>query len=125
MRAKARLVVVRHTVKVIAWVLYAALVALVGAGLVYDFGRPARAACESRLPWFEGLEVESATRHLRPPMLRCVAVDTDAPQRGQHVKITGWHLEDVVAVAAVAGPLVFVASRRLWQSRGAADVGLP
>ncbi len=103
--------------RVIALVLYAAVVVTVSVGIVYDFGRPARAACESRLPWFEGLKVERAERHLRPPMLRCVAVDTDATQRDQRAEITGWHTEDAVAVAVIAGATVLMVKRLLRRRR--------
>lgn len=116
-----RLTVVRRASKVIAWVIYTLVLVAMGLGIAYDFGRPARAACESRLPWFEGLVVERAERHLRPPMLRCVAVDTDEPQRGERAQITGWHTEAVAAVLLMLGPCVFVVGRRLGRLRDNGD----
>lgn len=112
-----RLTIVRRAAKVIAWVIYTVVLVVMGLGIAYDFGRPARSACESRLPWFEGLVVERAERHLRPPMLRCVAVDTDEPQRGERAQITGWHTGDVAAVLLILGPSVFVGGRRLGRLR--------
>lgn len=86
------------------------------AWLVHDLLDP-ESACESSIPWFEGLSLERAEVGFPPPLIRCHLVDNDASQLGERAEEYRWSGGEVLLLLVLDLAAIGEAVRRLSRQR--------
>lgn len=86
------------------------------AWLVHDLLDP-ESACESSIPWFEGLSLERAQVGFPPPLIRCQLVDNDPGQLGEMGEQNLWDRGDVAFVILIDALALGEATRRIVRRR--------
>jgi len=93
---------------------------LFSAWLVHDLLDP-ESACESSIPWFEGLSLERAEVGFPPPLIRCHLVDNDPSQLGERAEEHRWSVGEVLFVLVLDVAAIGEAVRRSARRRNRAD----
>ena len=106
----------RHGVGVALAALLWLVAGLYTAWLTHDLLAP-RSACESSIPWFEGLKLEHAEVEWLPPSVHCSLVDTDSDQLGERSSHVLWEQGDLTYVVVLDVLAVAETTRRLARRR--------